>query len=65
MYSIMVFFNDPLREIVTVGPLDSERATLLEATRLEKMYEAADPGAVRSIVWKVLSKPGTVLVKVK
>jgi hypothetical protein len=64
VYSIIVFFNDPLREIVTVGPLDSERATLLEADRLEKMYDNADPGSVRSIVWKELAKPG-VLLKVK
>lgn len=64
MYVILVFFNDPLREIGTIGPLDTERATLLEAERLEKMYQAAEPTAVRSIVWKELSKPGA-LLKVK
>jgi hypothetical protein len=64
MYAIIVFFNDPLREIAMIGPLETERATQLEADRLDKMYENADPKAVRSIVWKKLTKPGA-LLKVK
>lgn len=58
MKVIIVFFQDPTREIVTVGPLDTESATLLEAERLEKMFDAVDPGCIKSIVWKDLARPG-------
>jgi hypothetical protein len=49
---IIVFFNDPTRPIVTVGPIETEREVLLEADRLEQLYDRVAPGALKSVVWK-------------